>query len=56
MAHDGVIQVSDDLSGIDRRAVIVHEPEIAKLAQAVELDPLHGPVPDLVAALRDFRP
>ncbi|MCW2543046.1 MAG: hypothetical protein JWM40_598 [Frankiales bacterium] len=43
-----------DAHSLASSAVIVDQPEIARLAQAVELDPLHGPVPDLVAALTAF--
>jgi HPt (histidine-containing phosphotransfer) domain-containing protein len=45
-----------DAHSLASSAVIVDELEIARLAQAVELDPLHGPVPDLLDALRDYEP
>lgn len=45
-----------DAHSLASSAVIVDEPEIAKLAQAVELDPLHGPVSELLAALRGYAP
>ncbi|MCU1587185.1 MAG: hypothetical protein JWN31_678 [Frankiales bacterium] len=45
-----------DAHSLASSAVIVDEPEIARLAQAVELDPLLGPVDELVTALRGFAP
>ena len=48
-------QARRDAHSLASSAVIVEEPEIARLAQAVELDPVHGPVSDLVAALSALR-
>lgn len=45
-----------DAHSLASSAVIVDEPEIARLAQAVELDPQLGPVADLLTALRGYAP
>jgi HPt (histidine-containing phosphotransfer) domain-containing protein len=45
-----------DAHSLASGAVIVDEPEIARLAQAVELDPLLGPVDELLTALRGYAP